>query len=60
MRRKNCYRKVGAKCVDFIFGVPKGGGGVETQAMRYPKEAWTAGEARAHCSDSGGSFEAAG
>lgn len=29
------------------------------QAYRYPKGSWTAAEARAHCKDHGGSFEAA-
>jgi len=59
MRRKNCYKKHEGKCVDFIFGVAQGGG-VEVQALRYPKESWSAPAARAHCKDQNGSFEAAG
>ena len=31
----------------------------EIQALRYPKEKWTADDARTHCKSRGGSFEAA-
>jgi hypothetical protein len=56
--RKNCYRKHDGKCIDFIFGYPKEGGG-KVQAMRYDKEVWTATAARAHCKTHDGTFEAA-
>lgn len=56
--RKNCYKKHDGKCIDFIFGYPKEGGG-KLQAMRYPKETWTASAAKSHCSSHKGSFEAA-
>jgi HK97 family phage major capsid protein/HK97 family phage prohead protease len=56
--RKNCYKKHDGKCIDYIFGIPKGGGS-ELQAMRYKKETWTADSARSHCKSAGGSFEAA-
>jgi len=56
--RKNCYRKSDDKCVDYIFGIS--GGKSELQAMRYPKEAWKASVASAHCKTAGGTFEAAG
>lgn len=43
-----------------IMGRLKGETTMTTQAMRYPKDAWTAEAARAHCdSHEGGSFEAA-
>ncbi len=41
-----------------LYGFLKGGGS-EDQAYRYPKETWTEAEARAHCKDHKGSFEAA-
>ncbi len=56
--RKNCYKKHAGKCIDFIFGYPKDGGG-KLQAMRYPKDIWTAGAAKSHCASHKGSFEAA-
>jgi hypothetical protein len=51
-------RKHNGKIYDAIIGFLKGGGS-ETQALRYPKKSWTEGEARAHCKEAGGSFEAA-
>ncbi len=57
--RKNCYKKHDGKCIDFIFGFPKDGGG-ELQAMRYGKDVWTASAAKTHCGSHKGSFEAAG
>ena len=55
--RKNCFRKHAGKCIDFIFGIK--GGKSEVQAMRYPKEKWSASDAAADCKSHGGSFEAA-
>ena len=56
--RKNCYKKHDGKCIDFIFGIKAGKSKV--QALRYPKDTWSAKDARAHCKDKEGSFEAAG
>lgn len=47
------------KAYSIIYGHPKGGGGWEEQAFRYPKGSWTAEEARTHCGAAEGSFEAA-
>lgn len=55
--RKNCFRRSGGKCIDFIFGVKAGK--AKVQAMRYKKAVWTAAAAKAHCSGKG-TFEAAG
>jgi len=41
-----------------IIGFKKDGGS-EEQAYRYPKDTWSEEEARAHCKEHGGSFEAA-
>lgn len=60
IRRVNNAAKVNGKRIDFIFGVKKGGGS-ELQAIRYPKEVWTASQARAHCNTKKHiMFEAAG
>jgi len=56
--RKNCFRRSGGKCIDFIFGIKAGKS--KTQAMRYKKDVWTASAARAHCRGADGTFEAAG
>jgi hypothetical protein len=55
--RKNCYRKHEGKCIDYVFGIK--GGKSEAQSLRYKKELWTASQAKAHCKDKGGKFEAA-
>lgn len=51
----------GGKIYSVIFGIFMKGGKKtsEEQAYRYPKASWTAAEARAHCKDHNGSFEAA-
>ena len=54
-------RKHNGKTYRVIFGKPKGkpeAGSVE-QAYRYPVETWSEDEARNHCQDHGGNFEAA-
>jgi len=56
--RKNCYRRITGKCVDFIFGI-KGPKKSELQAMRFKKDTWTVGAAKKVCSARGGSFEPA-
>lgn len=60
-RRNNCFRKHDGKCIDYIWGVRDEGGEevTELQAMRYPKDEWSEDDARSHCKDAGGSFEAA-
>jgi HK97 family phage prohead protease len=55
--RKKCEQKHDGKCIDVIYGIK--GGKSEIQALRYPKDIWTAAAARSHCSDRGGSFEPA-
>jgi hypothetical protein len=54
-------RKHGEKTYRVIFGKPKDdkdAGSVE-QAYRYPKDSWDVDDARNHCADHDGSFEAA-
>lgn len=55
--RKNCAQKSDGKCIDVIYGIKEGK--TEIQALRYPKDIWSADEARKHCSGRNGSFEAA-
>jgi HK97 family phage major capsid protein/HK97 family phage prohead protease len=43
--------------VDVIYGIKSGKS--EIQALRYPKETWSADDARGHCKKRGGTFEAA-
>lgn len=49
------------KIYSVIYGIFYKGGKrtSEDQAYRYSKESWTAAQARKHCSDHGGRFEAA-
>jgi hypothetical protein len=56
--RKNNAMKHDGKRIDVIYGIKKGGA-TEMQAMRYPKDVWDAADARSHCKDHDGSFEAA-
>lgn len=55
--RKNCYIKHESKCIDCIFGIKDNKS--KMQAMRYPKDVWTAAAAKSHCGNHDGSFEAA-
>jgi len=55
--RKKCAAKSDGKCIDFIFGILEGKS--ELQAMRYPKDIWTADSAKSHCKGKDGTFEAA-
>ena len=57
-RRQKCAQKHDGKCIDVIYGIksPKKS---EIQALRYPKNIWTASAARSHCKTREGSFEAA-
>tara|TARA_R110000824_G_scaffold51625_2_gene143821 strand:+ start:1060 stop:2070 length:1011 start_codon:yes stop_codon:yes gene_type:complete len=51
-RRQNNYKQIDGKRVDAIFGVTEGG--LELQAIRYPKSAWSSAEARSQCSANDG------
>ena len=55
--RQNCKFKHNGKCIDAVFGVKRGKS--EIQAMRYPKNVWTASEASSHCKSKKGTFEPA-
>jgi hypothetical protein len=59
--RGECDQKHDNKCIDVIYGWKKKEGKEvsEVQALRYSIKIWTEGEAKAHCKDRGGSFEAA-
>lgn len=57
IRRVNCDRKHEDKCIDVLYGVKDGKS--EDQAYRYPKDTWSAADARAHCQDHDGTFEEA-
>jgi len=53
-------RKSGkGKIYRVLFGIPKAGGGSKEQAYRYPTSSWTELEARTHCKEHKGTFEAA-
>lgn len=52
-------KKHNGKSYRILVGKREGKTTTETQATRYPKNEWTAEEARAHCKNLGGSFEAA-
>jgi len=56
--RKNCEQKHDEKCIDVIYGIK--GGKSKIQALRYPKDVWSADAARSHCKEKEGTFEAAG
>lgn len=55
--RRNNAAQVDGKRIDHIFGIKNGKS--KLQAMRYPKDVWQASDARTHCNEKGGSFEAA-
>lgn len=52
-------RKHNGKKYSIIMGRLKGETTMTEQAYRYPKDTWDAGEARTHCKDHDGRFEAA-
>jgi len=58
-RERRGIRKHEGKEYSVIYGHVKGGDSWEEQAYRYAKDAWSADEARAHCKDHSGNFEAA-
>lgn len=59
--RGECDQKHDNKCIDVIYGWKKKEGKEvsEVQALRYSVKVWTEGDARAHCKERGGTFEAA-
>lgn len=56
-QRKNCAEKHDEKYIDIIYGI-KGDRSI-IQSLRYNKDTWTDSEAKAHCEERGGKFEAA-
>ena len=58
-RFRRTSRKSGRKVYHIIMGRLKGQSAMTEQAYRYPKESWSAAQARKHCSSHGGRFEAA-
>lgn len=55
--RKNCAEKDKDRCIDHVYGIKDNKS--EIQALRYGKDIWTEGDARAHCESRSGSFEPA-
>jgi hypothetical protein len=55
--RKNCFRKVDGKCVDYIFGIKDDK--THLQALRFNKDIWTEEGAKGVCERAGGKFDAA-
>jgi len=60
-RRVNNDRKSGGKPIHVIYGIKSKDGKrtSEEQAYRYPTRNWNEGEAKSHCQEHDGSFEAA-
>lgn len=58
MRRQNNWKKHEGKRLDVIWGI-KSDGKTEIQALRMPKDEWTASQAKSYCNSNDGSFEAA-
>jgi len=54
--RKNCFRKISGKCLDYIFGIKDGKSKI--QSFRYKKSVWSKSSARSHCQKMKGSFGA--
>ena len=57
--RGSITRKHEGRSFRILIGRREGKTTSEAQAYRYPKDEWSAEQARAHCKDAGGSFEAA-
>ena len=55
--RKNCYRRVSGKCIDFLFGIKAGA--AKLVALYYKKTTWSAADPKADCKTRGGTFHAA-
>jgi hypothetical protein len=56
---KDSFRRIASGKVSMIIGKLKGHSETTAQAIRYPKDKWTAAEARADCAKHKGQFEAA-
>ena len=46
------------KQFSIIFGIPRRGDSSVEQSYEYPKDTWTVKEAKVHCKQHGGNFEA--
>lgn len=53
------FRRIKSGKLSIIIGRLKGQTTTTTQAFRYPKDAWTEKQAREHCKEQKGRFEAA-
>jgi hypothetical protein len=53
------FRRIKQGKVSIIIGRLRGKSTTTTQAIRYPKDQWSAAEARAECAKHGGRFDAA-
>ena len=56
---RDSFRRIKQGRLSMIIGKLKGKTTTTTQALRYPKEDWTEAEARDHCKEHDGRFEAA-
>jgi hypothetical protein len=57
--QKESFRRIKQGKLSIIIGRLLGKTTTTTQAFRYPTDSWTEDQARNHCKDEGGSFEAA-
>jgi len=53
----NSFRRMKNGKLSIIIGKLKGESSTTTQAFRYPKDQWSAEEARSHCEKQGGRFD---
>ena len=58
-RFRRVSRRSAGKIYHIIMGRLKGQTTMTEQAYRYPKTSWSASQARSHCSEHDGRFEAA-
>ncbi len=56
---KDSFRRIKKDNLAIIIGRLEGEEDTTTQAFRYPKDDWTKAEAKAHCKEQDGAFEAA-
>lgn len=57
--QSDSFRRISQGKLNIIIGRPKGKDTTTAQAYRYPKGEWSEDEARSHCREHGGRFEAA-
>jgi len=57
--QEGSFRRIKEGKLSIIIGRLKGKTSTTTQAFRYPTDSWTASEAKKHCQDHDGRFEAA-